>query len=119
MCKVPPILEVNCCHPKSFCARFAHNVFIPLAFYVLFCHIYFFFSRRSRHTRWPRDWSSDVCSSDLPRRGKMRGGAYVPIAPLFSRGRPRPTREDTAKGLDYFIRGSAKRRFAFVSRARS
>src|SRR5207253_6782071 len=20
-----------------------------------------------RHTRWPRDWSSDVCSSDLPR----------------------------------------------------
>src|SRR5437870_7764619 len=26
----------------------------------------FFFSSRSRHTRWPRDWSSDVCSSDLP-----------------------------------------------------
>src|SRR5207253_7573442 len=24
------------------------------------------FSRRKRHTRWPRDWSSDVCSSDLP-----------------------------------------------------
>src|SRR5690625_7226144 len=22
-------------------------------------------SRRRRHTRWPRDWSSDVCSSDL------------------------------------------------------
>src|SRR5207253_4537625 len=21
---------------------------------------------RRRHTRWPRDWSSDVCSSDLP-----------------------------------------------------
>src|SRR5690625_7219225 len=29
----------------------------------LFC--YFFFSSRRRHTRWPRDWSSDVCSSDL------------------------------------------------------
>src|SRR5207253_5433040 len=27
--------------------------------------IYFFFSSRRRHTRWPRDWSSDVCSSDL------------------------------------------------------
>src|SRR5690625_7186378 len=26
---------------------------------------YFFFSSRRRHTRWPRDWSSDVCSSDL------------------------------------------------------
>src|SRR6266508_6815499 len=25
----------------------------------------FFFSGRRRHTRWPRDWSSDVCSSDL------------------------------------------------------
>src|SRR5207253_4122447 len=22
-----------------------------------------------RHTRWPRDWSSDVCSSDLVHRG--------------------------------------------------
>src|SRR5690625_5896341 len=25
----------------------------------------FFFSSRRRHTSWPRDWSSDVCSSDL------------------------------------------------------
>src|SRR5207253_8176527 len=29
---------------------------------------FFFFSSRRRHTRWPRDWSSDVCSSDLDRR---------------------------------------------------
>src|SRR5437870_11942092 len=27
--------------------------------------VLFFFSSRRRHTRWPRDWSSDVCSSDL------------------------------------------------------
>src|SRR5438105_12027642 len=27
---------------------------------------YFFFSSRRRHTRSTRDWSSDVCSSDLP-----------------------------------------------------
>src|SRR5690606_40416532 len=27
--------------------------------------IYFFFSSRRRHTRFSRDWSSDVCSSDL------------------------------------------------------
>src|SRR6266542_5285563 len=26
---------------------------------------FFFFSSRSRHTRCYRDWSSDVCSSDL------------------------------------------------------
>src|SRR5690606_39521264 len=28
--------------------------------------IFFFFSSRRRHTRFSRDWSSDVCSSDLP-----------------------------------------------------
>src|SRR5207247_5948621 len=27
--------------------------------------VLFFFSSRSRHTRSTRDWSSDVCSSDL------------------------------------------------------
>src|SRR3989337_1506116 len=30
-----------------------------------------FFSSRRRHTRWPRDWSSDVCSSDLQSRGHL------------------------------------------------
>src|SRR5690606_40888217 len=29
--------------------------------------IFFFFSSRRRHTRFSRDWSSDVCSSDLIR----------------------------------------------------
>src|SRR5207253_4684977 len=33
----------------------------------------FFFSSRRRHTRWPRDWSSDVCSSDLHDRGRGEG----------------------------------------------
>src|SRR3712207_4986891 len=28
--------------------------------------LFFFFSSRRRHTRYWRDWSSDVCSSDLP-----------------------------------------------------
>src|SRR5260370_8858676 len=27
--------------------------------------VFFFFSRRRRHTRFKCDWSSDVCSSDL------------------------------------------------------
>src|SRR5690606_39962098 len=27
--------------------------------------LHFFFSSRRRHTRFSRDWSSDVCSSDL------------------------------------------------------
>src|SRR2546429_7566364 len=29
---------------------------------------FFFFSSRRRHTRCSRDWSSDVCSSDLAKR---------------------------------------------------
>src|SRR3712207_3554404 len=32
-----------------------------MRFYIIF----FFFSSRRRHTRYWRDWSSDVCSSDL------------------------------------------------------
>src|SRR5690625_3486667 len=35
----------------------------PIAVQRLFA--IFFFSSRRRHTRLPRDWSSDVCSSDL------------------------------------------------------
>src|SRR3712207_5241082 len=35
----------------------------------------FFFSSRRRHTRYWRDWSSDVCSSDLGHApGRVRGG---------------------------------------------
>src|SRR5690625_621771 len=44
------------------------NLFIVLDFYDVLTRVYdtvFFFSSRRRHTRWPRDWSSDVCSSDL------------------------------------------------------
>src|SRR3989442_996101 len=34
--------------------------------------ILFFFSSRRRHTRCGRDWSSDVCSSDLLNSAQMR-----------------------------------------------
>src|SRR5690349_24053077 len=35
-------------------------------FYIVICfYFFFFFSSRRRHTRSLRDWSSDVCSSDL------------------------------------------------------
>src|SRR3982750_4977229 len=33
----------------------------------MFFFFFFFFSSRRRHTRSDRDWSSDVCSSDLVR----------------------------------------------------
>src|SRR5690606_39408464 len=38
--------------------------------------ILFFFSSRRRHTRFSRDWSSDVCSSDL-----SFSNAFVTITP--------------------------------------
>src|SRR5690606_39328208 len=40
--------------------------FYHILFYFVF---FFFFSSRRRHTRFSRDWSSDVCSSDLPLPG--------------------------------------------------
>src|SRR2546422_3225293 len=47
--------------------------YIVLRLYMLFSggnrgfffSLFFFFSSRRRHTRCSRDWSSDVCSSDL------------------------------------------------------
>src|SRR6266436_3979039 len=38
---------------------------------------FFFFSSRRRHTRCSRDWSSDVCSSDLMAQGKAFDRAVV------------------------------------------
>src|SRR5699024_11630693 len=53
----------------------------------------FFFSSRRRHTRSKRDWSSDVCSSDLvyrldTRSGEITGklgleGALAPAGPTI------------------------------------
>src|SRR5699024_11801412 len=40
--------------------------FLFQRFYMFLCDLsFFFFSSRRRHTRSKRDWSSDVCSSDL------------------------------------------------------
>src|SRR5262245_64833575 len=41
-------------------------VFVIAVFCVFL--LFFFFSSRRRHTRCLSDWSSDVCSSDLPRQ---------------------------------------------------
>src|SRR5699024_11973565 len=37
----------------------------------------FFFSSRRRHTRSKRDWSSDVCSSDLKRAATDEGDRKI------------------------------------------
>src|SRR5690349_22064610 len=48
---------------------FCFFLFFFFFFFLFFCFFFFFFffffSSRRRHTRSLRDWSSDVCSSDL------------------------------------------------------
>src|SRR5687768_17708074 len=53
---------------------------LPIMYYVFICNyfydlFFFFFSSRRRHTRCSRDWSSDVCSSDL----RWRSGPLISL----------------------------------------
>src|SRR5690606_40620473 len=52
----------------------------------MFC--LFFFSSRRRHTRFSRDWSSDVCSSDLLNGEVYCGLANVGCKPTFDYDKP-------------------------------
>src|SRR6266508_1058487 len=64
---------------------------------LFFC---FFFSSRRRHTRWPRDWSSDVCSSDLPVvDGARPGRSPGPDAREQDPGHPRRRKPRRAAGV--------------------
>src|SRR5437764_3478030 len=45
-------------------------VLLSIFFFTLLLIFFFFFSSRRRHTRYIGDWSSDVCSSDLPGGGQ-------------------------------------------------
>src|SRR6266511_3534171 len=40
-------------------------------------NVFFFFSSRRRHSRFSRDWSADVCSSDLSERLADEMGLYA------------------------------------------
>src|SRR2546429_5865231 len=51
------------------------------------CVVCFFFSSRRRHTRCSRDWSSDVCSSDL--HGALVLGPWQDASRLLPRESPR------------------------------
>src|SRR5215469_5184519 len=62
---------------------------------------FFFFSSRRRHTRSLRDWSSDVCSSDLKKTAR-KGTADQPFAPSRPSWRCMPRSEErrVGKGVD-------------------
>src|SRR5436305_7274016 len=50
------------------------------------CFAMFFFSSRRRHTRCGRDWSSDVCSSDLPSTRRLGSFKLMKVAGAYWRG---------------------------------
>src|SRR5690625_2041974 len=56
-----------------------------------------FFSSRRRHTRWPRDWSSDVCSSDLTTTPNASRGARPSVSPWRLRASHQITAAHRAK----------------------
>src|SRR6266704_2196442 len=70
--------------------------------------VFFFFSSRRRHTRSKRDWSSDVCSSDLswqpywPRTCRRCGGHETVTR---GSGRPRPNGGCRRQAVDGSDRG--------------
>src|SRR3989449_6574134 len=49
---------------QAYTGRVLHGHSLPA---LIMSWFFFFFSSRRRHTRCSRDWSSDVCSSDLGR----------------------------------------------------
>src|SRR5260370_31602584 len=59
---------------------------------VCICSLFFFFSSRRRHTRFKCDWSSDVCSSDLPFAPWLSG----PREPFLSHPLPQPSHSGVA-----------------------
>src|SRR5579872_6181097 len=50
--------------------------------------VFFFFSSRRRHTRCGRDWSSDVCSSDLKRAGDLMAWPLTPLLTFIDGSSP-------------------------------
>src|SRR3712207_7662419 len=76
---------------------------------------FFFFSSRRRHTRYWRDWSSDVCSSDLSLtaalfvRALLRAGADW-------RFRPAAVRAQLVLGRDLLLRATVLQ-LAFLVRS--
>src|SRR5699024_11566741 len=59
--------------------------------------VFFFFSSRRRHTISKRDWSSDVCSSDLWPFGGLEHGIQVPLG-LPKRGPVQVAAQQTGSG---------------------
>src|SRR5437660_9701331 len=77
------------------CFLYHDDVFVFFfIIFILYFFFFFFFSSRRRHTRWPRDWSSDVCSSDLAtHEWQPRRAGYG------CKSRPRKQREHAGRAV--------------------
>src|SRR5439155_4906854 len=53
------------------------------------CFFYFFFSSRRRHTRWPRDWSSDRVLFRSQASWTITGAGNRTSGPVLRSGSPR------------------------------
>src|SRR6266436_1691768 len=67
--------------------------------------VFFFFSSRRRHTRCSRDWSSDVCSSDLP----GGGGAALLLARAAAPEQASRVGDQTGGRVFLFLRSEERR----------
>src|SRR5262245_63921157 len=61
---------------------------VLLILFVLMLCVFFFFSSRRRHTRCLSDWSSDVCSSDLPLEEQLKLSPLVTNAMVYGDNKP-------------------------------
>src|SRR5687768_18040667 len=87
---------------------------------------FFFFSSRRRHTRCSRNWSSDVCSSDLSElsetvvrlQQELAEGRQREQALIESETRFRSLFESNVMGIVYFDSRSEERRVGKECRSR-
>src|SRR5256884_6895289 len=77
------------------------------------CGSSFFFSSRRRHTRCSRDWSSDVCSSDLlGSKGALEGLQWQVVG--FQHRMGEEAGDDESFGWEEYLLFSQKAGFAFL-----
>src|SRR5258706_4211053 len=69
--------------------------------------ILFFFSSRRRHTRLVSDWSSDVCSSDLPEQELQTTSFWCALHERAVAGWPKERVEVALAGLGNLLHGMA------------
>src|SRR2546422_3588398 len=84
------------------CGRFSISSarVIAVGYFASVAVCFFFFSSRRRHTRCSRDWSPDVCSSDLPLRAGRDLRRHHPRARPSGRGDDGGHDDDREQELD-------------------